>query len=407
MNKKSITTIVIIWLGWFILLYGFQWLVTMRFGVVRPDRAVVWSAPLTTASAKNRSVYLMDPFMNNQVAWDSEYYLGIAVGGYDDPKGGSETNPRTGIATPRNYSFFPFYPYAIKGLAYPLRIFQLDPIATATLAGAILTLLGTLAGMLALYDLTRAYFDEDGSLRAIFYLLIFPSAFFLAQIYTEGLFVGLAFWSLALMKRKQWLWASILGVLAALTRAHGAALALPLALAWWDSMDRSNWRANFNWKWAAQGLCALLPVAAYLVWRNSSLGQGWAALQEFYFGRGFLRIDASLGSWQSAFEYAKTNNPATIYFGIEVFTVLVAIICSLAVLRRDLPLALFSLAVVIFSVFSGSAQSMARYVLVAPAIYVALSFLGKKVAFDRVWTLASLLLMALGAALYTFKFWVG
>ncbi len=24
--------------------------------------------------------------MNNQVAWDSEYYLAIAVGGYDDPR---------------------------------------------------------------------------------------------------------------------------------------------------------------------------------------------------------------------------------------------------------------------------------------------------------------------------------
>ncbi len=407
MNKKTITTIVIIWLGWFILLYGFQWLVTMRFAVVRPDRAVLWSAPLTIASAKNRSVYLMDPFMNNQVAWDSEYYIGIAVGGYDDPKGGSETNPRTGMATPRNYSFFPFYPYAMKGLAYPLSVFQLDPIATATLAGAILTLLGTLAGLLALYDLTRPYFDENGGLRAIFYLLIFPSAFFLAQIYTEGLFIGLAFWSLALMKRKQWLAASILGALAAWTRAHGAALALPLALAWWNSMDRSSLRANISWKWAAQGLCVLLPVAAYLVWRISPLGQGWAALQEFYFGRGFLRIGASLDSWANAFQYAKTNNAATIYFGVEVFTVLVAILTSLALVRRDLPVALFSLAVVIFSVFSGSAQSMARYVLVAPAMFITLSCLGQKQAFDRLWTLASLLLMAISAALYTFKFWVG
>ncbi len=162
-----------------------------------------------------------------------------------------------------------------------------------------------------------------------------------------------------------------------------------------------------SWKWAAQGLCALLPVAAYLVWRISPLGQGWADLQEFYFGRGFLRIDASLDSWVNGFQYAKTSNPATIYFGIEVFTVLVVILTSLALLRRDLPVALFSLAVVIFSVFSGSAQSMARYVLVAPAMFITLSFLGQRKAFDRLWTLASLLLMAISAALYTFKFWVG
>jgi hypothetical protein len=407
MNRKSLGTLILIWLGWFLALYFFQWMVLTRYEPQRPDTAVSWSQYLTDADSETRSVYLMEPFLNNQTAWDSEYYLGIAVGGYDDPQGGRETNPQTGVSTTRNYSFFPMYPYLMKALGFPLQIFRLPPIATAALAGSILSLLGTLAGMTALYDLTAEYFDEDSRLRTAFYLLIFPSGFFLAQIYTEGLFVGMAFWSLALMKRKQWFWASLLGALAAWTRAYGAVLALPLMYHWWTVVGRKEFDTGFLWKWALQGLCALLPVAAYFLWRNSPLGQGWAELQAYYFGRGFMSFEASMESWKSAYAYALSNNPGLIYFGIEVFTVALALLAGIGLLFRDRPVALFSLAVVVLSVFSGSAQSLERYMLAAPAIFIVLAWLGRNKAFDRVWTIASLLLMGLSVTLYTFNFWVG
>jgi hypothetical protein len=407
MSKKTLSTLVRIWLGWFVVLYAFQSVVDMRFAPDRPDTAVSWSAYETEASSASRSVYLQDPFLNNQVAWDSEYYLGIAVGGYDDPRGGRETNPATGRATERNYSFFPLYPYLMRALALPLDIFELPPIATAALAGAILSLLGTLAGMIALYDITREYFDEDGSLRAVFYLLIFPSAFFLAQIYTEGLFIGLAFGALALSKRGRWLEASIMAVLASWTRAYGAVLALPLAIAWFRSTPWREFNRRLLVKTALQAVCVFLPIAAYLLWRFSPLGRGWAELQVFYFGRGFLTVGASLASWVQGFEYAKTNGPATVYFGLEIFTVAIAWIASLSLLRRDPPVAWFSLGVVVLSIFSGSAQSLERYMLAAPATFIALASLGRKPAFDRTWTIASLLLMGMLATLFTFKFWVG
>ncbi len=84
----------------------------------------------------------------------------------------------------------------------PLSLLKLTPIATATLAGVIVSALGILAAMLALYDLTHEALGEDGGMRAVFYLLIFPTSFFFMQVYTEGLFVGLAFGCLALLKRK-------------------------------------------------------------------------------------------------------------------------------------------------------------------------------------------------------------
>jgi len=262
--------------------------------------------------------------------------------------------------------------------------------------------------MIALYDLTRDYLEEDGALRAVFYLLIFPTGFFLAQVYTEGLFIGLAFWSLALSRRKQGLWASLLAALAPWARAHGAALFLPLAVAWLQAVDRNRpLREQFNWRFVAQGVLVLAPLASYYVWRLSPLGQRWEFVQEFFFQRGLFVWNRSLESWGGALAYAASNRQSLVYYSSELFTLALASIASLALLRRYPGLALFSLAIVALSAFSGVAQSMSRYLLTAPVTCIFLSRLGRDPALDRSWTIASLLLMGMSAMLFSFDRWVG
>jgi hypothetical protein len=406
---SNLRTLVLVWFGWFIVLYGFQTLVDMRLDIQRPDQAVEWSAQETGRFSNKGKIYLLEPFLNRQVAWDSEYYVGIAVGGYDDPEAGRVRNPATGREVVKNYSFFPMYPYTMRAFMLPLSLFGMNPIATAALAGVVVALLGTLAGMIALWEMTRDLLDEESALRAAFYMLIFPSAFFFAQVYTEGLFIGLAFWSLAFNKRGQWGWASLLAVFAAWTRAHGALLAIPLFVAWLRTV---NWQqplqTQAGWKWLTRGACALLPIGAYLAWRNSSLGNGWAELQSFYFGRGALSLANSINSWtHNLVEYAPTTTHASVYFGIEVFAILVALSGAVWLIRRSPEIALFSLGAILFSVLSGSAQSMARYMLIAPAMYIFLAFLGRSKTFDRAWTIGSVLLMGMSVMLYTFDLWVG
>ena len=215
MTKTTVSNIVLLWLAWLVVLLSFQWIVTTRLQIKHPDYAVFWTKSQTLPSSNSDKIYLLEPFLNRQVAWDSEYYVGIAVGGYDDPDAGAVVNPETGKEVIKNYSFFPFYPYVMWVFALPLKILGLNPIATASLAGVIVAALGTLAGLLALWDLTRPYFEEADAYRAVFYALIFPTAFFFAMVYTEGLFIGLAFGALALSKRGHWVWASLLGLLAA------------------------------------------------------------------------------------------------------------------------------------------------------------------------------------------------
>jgi len=409
MSKANLRSIVFVWLAWVIIILGFQWLATSRFDVKRPDLAVSWTSTETLSNSNAGKIYLLEPFMNRQVAWDSEYYVGIAVGGYDDQQAGFIVDHQTGQLVIKNYSFFPFYPYVMKVFAIPLGWFGLKPIAAASLAGVIVAALGTLAGLIALWDITRPYFDEETSERTIFYALIFPTSFFFAMVYTEGLFIGLAFGALALSKRGQWVWASLLGLLAAWTRAHGAALALPLLIVWLMQIKwREPLKPQLTLKWFVQGVFALLPLIGYLIWRYSALGAGWAQLQDLIFGRGLMSISGSIQSFKDAYAYAlTTKGVGQVYFGIEIGSILLALIASSWLIRRDPAVAFFSLAVILLSVFSGSAQSLARYMLIAPALYIFLAQLGKNKTFDRAWTVFSILLLGMEATLFAFDMWVG
>jgi hypothetical protein len=467
MNKIAFRKIFLIWLAWVFIVIGYQSLATARFQPVFPDLAQDWTSTYTLpATYQVNRPYLVEPFMNAQVCWDSEYYLSIAIGGYDDPKvphltpaGVTDWNngmlldgvPYKGDSVSLNYAFFPFYPWVMWVFAQPLKLIGLNLIATTTLAGVIVSALGALLGMLALYDLTYDSLGEDGAMRAAFYLLIFPTGFFLVQVYTEGLFVGLAFACLALLRRGKWLPAALLGAAATLTRAVGVALIIPMALTWfrtgdWLDIDlewrqiyywwRESWQALFlairkiaraifgihkpddpEWSYLHQKLVvvvsfgkmllAFAPLIAYLIWKFSPLGTNFTFVETHNFGRAFLDFGSAYFNWASAFHDLFVHIPArTAYFLTEFLGLGIGVTACIACIKHYPEIAWFSLAVLIISWGSGPAQGMIRYIIGAPAVFIMLAKWGKHSTFDRAWTIASLMLMALLAMLFAFNFWV-
>ena len=199
--RARLRTIILIWLGWAVVLLAYQAFAPARLPLARPDRATSFSADETDPSRHQGRPYLAGSFLNSHVAWDSEYYLSIALHGYDDPQmravspASTPADPKSGLQAAHptwisvNYAFFPVYPYAMRTLSGPLRLFGLDPLAAATLAGVLISLLGTLGAVVALGDLAEEDAADDG-VRAGFYLLIWPGSVFLAQVYSEGLFLG-------------------------------------------------------------------------------------------------------------------------------------------------------------------------------------------------------------------------
>jgi hypothetical protein len=402
-SKKSLRTLILIWLAWATILITFQNLVPLRLSLRKPDFVLEWTPGETDVHSQDDKPYLLEPFLNEHVSWDSEYYLSIAVGGYEDPVMRRIPIRGTNDVISQNYAFFPLYPYVMRVVMIPLGGLGLNLIATATLAGVIIALVGTLFGMIGLYDLVREELGEDGALRAAFYLLIFPTGFFLAQVYTEGLFIGLAFCSLALIRRDRLIFAAILAALAVWTRAVGVALIIPLGIAWF----KRSYGQPLNGRLLLRGSFILIPIVAYLVWHFSTWGASFRVVEENFFGRGLLLIDSSWNQWQQAWRsIGGDNTQATVYYVLETGAVLLALIACLLTLKRYPGVALFGLAALAIAVFSGWPQSMIRYVLVIPSIFIVLSRLGKWPAFDRAWTLASVLLFGLLTTLYTFDMWV-
>ncbi len=432
-TKPHYLKIIRLWLAWAIILVAYQAIVQARFSLERPDTVLNWTANETKRTSHKNQPYLLEPFLNSHVAWDSEYYLSIAVGGYADPAmraipadytweaprlcGPNESGPCYSM----NYAFFPFYPLATRVLSFPLKVLGLTPIATATLSGVCVSLLGALMAALALYDFTRQELGDSGGWRAAFYLLIFPSAFFLAQIYTEGLFIGLTFGALAMLRRRQWILAALLAVCATWTRAAGGLLVIPFLFTWLAEMqglsaaDESSWLKNFreglewhfSWKMIGRLLLALSPVWAYLVWRVA-LGGPFGIVEERFFSRGLLAVGQSIEAWgQAVFSLFGENPQTRVYYSLEFAAILFALFACIRTWGRYPAISLFGIAVILFSLSSGVAQGMHRYILAAPSVFIVLGRWGEKEVFDRAWSVASILLMGLLAALFTFDFWTG
>jgi hypothetical protein len=281
----------------------------------------------------------------------------------------------------------------------------------------------------------RSPWGGPAGLRAALYLLVFPTGFYLAQVYTEGLFVGLAFVACALAVEKRLVAAAVFASFAAVVRAPGFLLFLPLGWAAFQVM-RERWSGLKNWRTVATGIAVpvvavLAPLASFGIWRLSSLGQHWNTVETEYFTRTFdlgkaremwIQVWNSLASgvdkttngqgWSYFAGYNQLGSPlqpsSNVYIVLELFAIAIGIAACVWLFRRMPGVALFGLGVIVLSAGSsaGAPQGMIRYVLAVPAIFLMLAAIGRSRVFDRIWVLGSTLVMGMLVMLYTFNFWV-
>ncbi len=60
---------------------AFQGWIGARLDLKTPDHALFWTPAETTPGSQDGKPYLNEPFLNEQVAWDSEFYLSAATHG--------------------------------------------------------------------------------------------------------------------------------------------------------------------------------------------------------------------------------------------------------------------------------------------------------------------------------------
>ncbi len=146
--------------------------------------------------------------------WDANQYLGIAEHGYRS----------TGVAESTQIVFFPGYPFAVRVVH---EVSSLSFLTSAFIVSGI----ASIAAAVLIAHLVRADGGDDAqATRAAWFLLIFPTAYFLHLPYTESLFLALLLGSFVAARTGRWATAGIIGALAAATRLNGVLLLPALAV---------------------------------------------------------------------------------------------------------------------------------------------------------------------------------
>ena len=158
----------------------------------------------------------------------------------------------------------------------------------------------------------------------------------------------------------------------------------------------------------ARALLSVSPLIAFLIWKFSYLGLAFDYIEANFFGRGFLELGYAFYAWSDAFRtlLRADNLQHTAYYLTEFLGLAIAVVACIVTLKSHPEIGWFSLAVVLISWGSGPAQGIHRYILGAPAVFVALARWGGNPVFDRVWTVLSILLMGMLATLFAFDMWV-
>ena len=214
LTKKEIINIIALFLGWRIIL--------QLIGFLGRGR-LFFNKDAAYAHLDSWKIDKLPEFLQYFVKWDSGFYLELAEKGYffDQAK------------ELYNVAFFPLYPLLIKIFSFVFR--------SEVVAGLVISSLATLCACFFLYKLAKLELHKSSlSLRTIFYFLLFPTAVFLAAIYTESLFIFLACASFYFARTKQWKWAGVFGFFAALARPIGIILFPVLILEYFE---------QYNFKW--------------------------------------------------------------------------------------------------------------------------------------------------------------
>lgn len=310
--------------------------------------------------------------------WDASWYLQIINTGYRSANGvpGGQSN----------LAFFPLFPYLVKFLVLltPPGLRSQPWILAVGLLLANVFLIGTLV---ILYRLALQVSGKTADARrAVWYLLVFPTSFFLSSFYSESTFLFFSLAAFYLGEKRHWAGSGMMGFLAALTRPVGVLLVIPLAWMYLQSRPQTAYRPGWSLAWLSlipAGLLVYLlsvypltgdiltPLKIQVAW-NRAFSSPWQTLLYP------VGIDPTIGRFQQI---------------TVVFTLILVVISF-----RKIPNpahGLYAGLLILPSLLSGTLISFARFVVVAFPLFLCLGILGQNKALDRWLTVIFIMLQAL------------
>ncbi len=341
--------------------------------------------------------------------FDGVHYITLARNGY--------------VGTGLIQAFFPLYPAAIA-LLIPLQI-------SSIISGLTLSFLGLVGAACTLFLLVKKHFTSRIAFWSVIGLLLFPTSFFFAALYSESFFLFFILQALYWYERKKWLLLTIFIGSASATRLVGIALVpvLLLDIGLQDMSFKARTVSTSRYLW--QGMVRIIDnwtqnVRAVISVSLGSVGLlGYMTYLYYTFGDAlyFYHVQPEFGGGR---EEQIVLLPQVIFRTLKiVLTVPVSILRTpvyiqellagtlplilLALLYKKVPTTwlVFSAIALLLPTATGTFSSMPRYALVAFPLFVGFGLLMRdrpKVGLPLL--LLSTFLMVFNTILFIQGYWV-
>jgi hypothetical protein len=313
--------------------------------------------------------------------WDSLHYQQLAQFGYGS----------TGVLKAWFYPLFPWCTRCVASLS-----------GNYLISAFIVSGLASVAAALLLRRIVQLDYPADVARRAVWFFLIFPTAYFLHIGYTESLFLALALGSILAARLERWWLAGVLGALCWMTRGSGIILIPALAI---EAAHQSVVTRRWQWRWL---WIAIVPVGfgvyLFLNWKVAGDPFAFLKMRKALFAMGFswpwVGIREAVGNLRRAPSQAEMVGMQEL-----IFTAL-GFVCTIASWIKLRPLyAMWITGNWLLLASVTFIESMPRYSLTLFPVFILFALLTRYRFWNAVVTVWSLLFLALFASLFVRGWW--
>ena len=315
--------------------------------------------------------------------WDAVNYQRLAQFGYSAT---AEMQPLL--------VFYPLYPWIVRLVTFVTRDYLASAFLVSTLASIVTAIV--------LLRLVELDYSKEMAQRAVWFLFIFPTSYFLHIGYTESLFLMLALSCVYAARKQRWLTAAVFGALTCLTRANGLILAPVLVV---EAAHQYRTTRRWQWQWLYIGLVGA-GFGGYLLLNKHVTGDAFAftSLMRQFFSKSLASpvtgIDNALGS------LGRAPSEAEMIGMQEVLFIALGLVCTIVSWIKLRPAySVWMTGNWLLFVSVTFVLSVPRYTLTMFPIYILFSMLAARRVWLAVITFWSILYLSFFASMFTWGRW--
>ena len=262
--------------------------------------------------------------------------------------------------------------------------------------------IASVAVVLLLRRIVDLDYPAEVARRAVWFFLIFPTAYFLHIGYPEALFLALGLGAVLAARTNRWWLAGVLGAYSWMTRPNGIVLLPTLGVEAFHQLIRTK---RWQWQWLWIGLIpAGFGVYLLINWHIS--GDPFAFVEtgkkSFFksFAGPWIGIREAIGNLKRA------PSEAEMVGGQELYFVVLGFVCGVVSWIKLRPMyAMWITSSWLLFTSVTFLQSVPRYTLSMFPIFILLALLGKNPFWRAMITFCSLLLFTLFVSLFVRGWW--